>query len=118
MDGATIAPSETSDFSQIAGRGFAAVLLDIEAQLLALAQGAQTRTIDSGDVNKHIFGAVFRLDEAIALLGIEPFHCSVEIFFPLGAKVAALQLSGRAKRWKGIKSSRARREERGTRSTP
>jgi len=47
LDGrATIAPSETSDLSQITGRGFAAVLLDIEAQLLALAQGAQTRTLD------------------------------------------------------------------------
>ena len=35
---------------------------------------AQPGTLDSGDMDKHVLRAVFRLDESIALLHIKPLH--------------------------------------------
>ncbi len=54
--------------------GAALVLLDLEADLLAFAQMAQARLLDSGDVNEDVLGAVVRLDEAEALGGVEKLY--------------------------------------------
>ena len=47
--------------------------LDIEADLLALGKGAESGALDRRDVDEDILRAVIRLDEALALHGIEPF---------------------------------------------
>jgi hypothetical protein len=51
--------------------------LDIEADPLALAQIGHPGTLDGGNVDEDILGAPFRLNEAISLLGAEPFHRAV-----------------------------------------
>ena len=48
--------------------------LKLIANPLAFDQVAQPRTLDSGDMDKHVLRAVFRLDESIALLRIKPLH--------------------------------------------
>src|SRR5665213_1803088 len=52
----------------------AAVLLQFIGQALAFIEGAQVRTLDGGDVHEHVLAAVFGLDEAVALAGVEPLH--------------------------------------------
>src|SRR5690606_7875996 len=52
----------------------AAILDDVEAHLLAFVQGMHAGALDSGDVNKHIRAAIVRLNEAIALGGIEKLN--------------------------------------------
>src|SRR5437667_3453981 len=59
---------------QIDGRGLALLAaLNVETQPLTLAQIADARAFDCGDVDEHVLRAVLGLDEAIPLLGIEPF---------------------------------------------
>jgi len=68
-----------SDFFELIGRGLAgaAVLLDLVAHLLALLQIAQAGALDGADVNENVRSAIIGLDEAKALLTVEPFHSSV-----------------------------------------
>ena len=68
-----------SDFLELIGRGLsgAAVLLDLVAYLLTLLQIAQAGALDGADVNENIRSAIIGLDEAKALLTVEPFHSSV-----------------------------------------
>jgi hypothetical protein len=66
-----------SDFLELIGGGLAAalVLRDLVAHLLAFAQIAQTGALDRADMNENVrAAAIVRLDEADALLTIEPFH--------------------------------------------
>jgi hypothetical protein len=67
-----------SDFFELIGRGLAgaAVLGEFVAHLLAFAQIAQTGALDCADMNENIRAAFIGLDEAKALLTIEPFHRS------------------------------------------
>jgi hypothetical protein len=44
--------------------------------LLAIFEAGHASALDSGDVDENVLCAVFRLDEAKALGGIEPFYCS------------------------------------------
>ena len=44
------------------------------ANLLVLVQRCKSGAFNGRDVYEHILGAVFRLDEAEALLRIEPFN--------------------------------------------
>jgi len=64
--------------AQIIRRGFAgpAVCYDLERNLLSLVEGAQAGTFNRADMNEDILAALVRLNEAKALLVIEPFHCS------------------------------------------
>ena len=68
-----------SDFLELIGRGLAgaAVLLDLVAHLLAFLQIAQAGALDGADMNENIRSAIIGLDEAKALLTVEPFHSSV-----------------------------------------
>src|SRR5439155_1290228 len=50
--------------------------LELEAQLLALMQFADAGAFDVRNVHEHILRSVFRLNEAVAFLGIEPLHGS------------------------------------------
>src|SRR5690349_2313302 len=54
----------------------AAVLRDLEIDLLAFGQAVHARTLDRGDMDEHVRSAGVRLDEAEALLVVEPLHCS------------------------------------------
>jgi hypothetical protein len=68
-----------SDFFELIGRGLAgaAVLLDLVAHLLAFLQITQAGALDGADMNENVRSAIIRLDEAKALLTVEPFHSSV-----------------------------------------
>src|SRR4051812_399626 len=50
------------------------VSLNVIGDFLALSEAAQTRTLDGADVHEHIPPALIGLDEAIALLVVEPLH--------------------------------------------
>src|SRR5215469_7866785 len=69
-------PVPPSNCFQIGCRTLASprIVLHVEADLLAFMQIADARALDGGDVHEHILRAVFRLDEAEALLSVEPFH--------------------------------------------
>ena len=49
---------------------------DLVGDLLAIPQARETRPLDSTDVDKNIGAAGRRLNEPIALLGVEPLHGS------------------------------------------
>src|SRR5690606_2629259 len=61
---------------EVVGSGFARplVLDDLVIDLLALIEAIQSRALDRGNVHKHIRPALIRLDEAVALLPVEPFY--------------------------------------------
>ncbi len=68
-----------SDLFELIGRGLAgaAVLLDLVAHLLAFLQIAQAGALDGADMNENVRSAIIGLNEAKALLTVEPFHSSV-----------------------------------------
>jgi hypothetical protein len=61
---------------QIAGGLLATLGYDFEADLLALVQRAHAGALHGRDVHEHIFRAIVRLNEAVALLGVKEFHSS------------------------------------------
>src|SRR5581483_4612683 len=61
---------------QIASSLLAALGDDLVGDLLTFVERAHTGALHSGDVHEHILRAVIRLDESIALLGIEELHSS------------------------------------------
>jgi hypothetical protein len=65
-----------SDFLELIGGGLAGALVlgDLVAHLLVFAQIAQAGALDGADMNENIRAAIIGLDEAEALLTIEPFH--------------------------------------------
>src|SRR5580693_898497 len=67
-------PAVGSDSLQVLRRKLALLaFLDFVADLLALVQVADPRPLDRGDVDEDVLRPVIRLDEAVALLGVEPF---------------------------------------------
>ena len=78
--------------NQILRRTPASFLVDkVVLDLLALAQGGQACALDSRYVDKSVLRAVFGLDKAIALGGIEPFNGadSHNVFSQSGVALAA-----------------------------
>jgi hypothetical protein len=69
------APTEAhSDRLQIRRRGLALLAtFEVEANLLALIEARQASALDRRYVDENIFRAIIRLNEAVSLLGIEPF---------------------------------------------
>src|SRR4051794_38423466 len=65
---------KNSNGLQVGCRRFATALVALElvAELLALIQAAEARALDRGDVDEDILIAILRLNEAIALLNVEP----------------------------------------------
>jgi len=64
----------SSDSLQVRRRGLALLAsLDVEADLLAFIEASQAGALDGRDMDKDILRPVVRLDEAVPLLGIEPF---------------------------------------------
>jgi hypothetical protein len=66
----------TLDGAQIFGGGLAgpAVSNDVESDFLAFVKSAHAGAFDRADMNEDVVTAVFRLDEAEALLVVEPLH--------------------------------------------
>lgn len=64
--------------AKVLSAGFAAhaVGLDLERNLLAFIEGAQTGPFDGADMNEDVLAAVIGLDEAEALCRIKPLNCS------------------------------------------
>jgi len=50
------------------------VALELIANPLTFDQAAKPRTLDGRDMDKHVLGAVFRLDESVTLLRMKPLH--------------------------------------------
>src|ERR1051325_11116382 len=63
-----------SPYLEVLGRGFAAVAYDLVFDLLALIERAKSSALDGRNMHEHVLTPTLRLDEAIALGGIEPFH--------------------------------------------
>src|SRR5215211_8922319 len=59
------------------GRGLLAgapVGLNLIGDLLTLCEAAHPRTLDGADVHEYVLAALVGLDEAVALLFVEPLH--------------------------------------------
>src|SRR5262245_39482761 len=63
----------SSDHLEMAGARLAALGDQIIADLLRFVERRQTSALDGADMDEHVLRAIIRLDEAEALLGIEPF---------------------------------------------
>jgi hypothetical protein len=59
----------------------AAVLLDLEVDLLAFDQGGHASPLDGGDVDENVRAAIVGSDEAVTLGGVEPLDGSSCHFF-------------------------------------
>jgi hypothetical protein len=82
------------------GRGFALIAsLKLVAELLPLVEIANARSFDSRDVDKHVLRAIVGLNEAIALLGVEPFHGSGSHRLPFKVYRPALTIERRINHW-------------------
>src|SRR5438105_2563610 len=61
--------------AQIYRRGLALLAaFELEGDLLAFPQIADSRPLDGRDMNKHVLGAVIGLNKSIALLRVEPLY--------------------------------------------
>jgi hypothetical protein len=59
------------------GRAFAVpAALNLIIELLTLDQIADARPLNSRDMDEYVFRAIIGLNEAVALLSVEPFHGS------------------------------------------
>jgi len=59
------------------GRSLLSTFCDhVEGDFLAVVQGADPCRLQSSDVHEHVLAAVLRLNEAEALVAVEPLHCS------------------------------------------
>src|SRR5215471_21232517 len=76
-------------------RGRLALLtaLYLVAELLALVQIANSGPFDGRNVHEHILRAIVGLDEAVALLGVEPLYSSSSHCKPFKENYAAPQSS-------------------------
>src|SRR5215472_8594125 len=79
-------------------RGGLALLaaFELEAHLLALVQVAEAGALDGRDMHKHIFRPILRLNEAIALLAVEPLHGSDRHRRPSEKRSSRRQVAGGA----------------------
>src|SRR5690606_29604351 len=67
---------------QVDGRLLARALvaLQLVADALAFVQRAEARAFDGGDVDEHVLAAILRLDEAVALLAVDPLYGALRHF--------------------------------------
>src|SRR6185369_11727560 len=68
---------------QIGSCRLAAVLDHVIAHLLTIAQRSDAGALDRRDMDEDVLGAIIWLDEAVTLLGVEPFDCTSSHSFPL-----------------------------------
>ncbi len=93
-----------SDFLELIGGGLAGALVlgDLVTHLLAFAQITQAGALDRADMNENIRAAIIGLDEAEALLTIEPFHgAGSHVISPnIVQKLARMRGAGSIDVWK------------------
>src|SRR5215469_16737904 len=79
-------------------RGRLALLtaLHLVAELLALVQIAHSGPFDGRNVHEHVLRAIVGLDEAVALLGVEPLYGSSSHCKPFKENYAALAIERRS----------------------
>src|SRR5215469_11170727 len=79
-------------------RGRLALLtaLHLVAELLALVQIAHSRPFDGRNVHEHVLRAIVGLDEAVALLGVEPLYGSSSHCKPFKENHAASAIERRS----------------------
>jgi hypothetical protein len=65
------------DGAQIGCRGLSALGHNVERDFLSLVEAAHPGAFDSADVDEHVLAAVIWLDEAEALLAVEPLYGSL-----------------------------------------
>lgn len=58
------------------------IALGLEADTLALVQGAETRAFDCRDMNEDVLRAVFRRDEAKTLIGLNHLTVPIDMMDP------------------------------------
>src|SRR5687768_7049156 len=67
-----------SDRPQAFRRAFAAARIahDFEGNLLAFLEAAEAGTLHRRNMDEDVLSTIVRLDEAVTLGAIEPFHCA------------------------------------------
>src|SRR6266511_837441 len=65
----------STDF-EVVCRFLAAIADDFILNDLPFIEGAQSRSLDGGNMDEHVFAAPLRLNESVALGRIEPLHGS------------------------------------------
>src|SRR5215470_6354549 len=80
-----------SDGAQIVGRGLTRLPVSnhVECDLLSLVESMHPGAFNRADVHEDIFAAVIRLDEAEALLDIEPLYGSLRHIALLSLRVSS-----------------------------
>ena len=66
------------------------------AELLALLQIANSRLFDGRNVHEHVLRAIVGLEEAVALLGVEPLYGSSSHYKPFKGNYAAPAIERRS----------------------
>ena len=72
--GALLHGDDIADDLKIGGRNLPAAIDEVEFERLAFRQAFQPGAFHGADVNEHVFAAVFTLDEAKALVGVEELY--------------------------------------------
>src|SRR5215470_6813583 len=98
-----------SDGAQIVGRGLTRLPVsnNVECDLLSFVEPMHPGAFDRADVHEDIFTAVIRLDEAEALLDIEPLHGSLRHLALLSLRVSsghAVSAAGSFEFWRKVVS--------------
>jgi len=78
-----------ADNLQIGRRNLSAAIDQVELQLLTFGQTFKSCAFDCADVHEHVFAAVFTLNEAKALLGVEELYDAFASANDLGRHSAA-----------------------------
>src|SRR3954464_920447 len=68
---------------QVLGRGLTGLAVGhhFEGDLLAFLEVVEPGALDRADVDEDVRGAILRLDESVALLGVEPLHSAFSHFW-------------------------------------
>src|SRR3954471_16110834 len=87
---------------------------ELVTDFLIFVERAQSGSFHGRDVDEYVFRAVIGLNEAIALLGVEPLYCSVRHGWFLQTQNAAIQhwVAGQSRHGTESRSGALRAEER------
>ena len=80
---------DIADDNEVARRNLAAAINQREFQTLTFGQTLKARALDRADVHEHILAAIFALNEAEALLGVEEFDDALALANDLSRHAAS-----------------------------
>jgi len=84
--------SARSTNPQVPRRGFTPIRDQLEFDRLSLIETSETSAVHCRDVNEHVLAAALRLDEAVTLGRIEPFHGTCGHLSLLRSSIAAVRI--------------------------